>query len=305
MIVREAVFKDVFAFELITRQSTALVVPSQGGKLASFRDRDSGKEYLLQNPSETFLKTGLSDSFVDGECCGFDDMFPTIDPVSVTDQNGKTLHYPDHGEVCRVPFDYEATASSLTLRYVSAYMDYEYVKTFTESEDGALHIAYRITNRSDGDLDVLWAAHCLIYAEQGGQVLLPFADGETVDVMFDLTGRFKAGERLAYTSELLRSEWQEGVPSCKKLYFPRKAPQGFVAYRYPAGDVFTMAFDREMLPCIGVWENLGSLHGVYCLGLEPASVGYDTVKNAEAYGQKRPIKQGDTMAFSITLSVQK
>lgn len=304
MIIKPSSFKDVFAFELITACAVALVLPSEGGKMASFRNRVSGKEYLLQNASPTFLHTGLSDSFVDGECCGFDDMFPTIDPVTVIAPNGKALDYPDHGEVCRVPFTYEIGEGSLTLRYASERLGYTYEKTYTEDETGALRTEYRITNRSDFDLDVLWAAHCLIKVEKGGRVLLPFEEGEPTDVMFDTSGTLRAGERIVYAADLLYTDWREDAPRCRKFYFPNKAPKGYVSYRYPAGDTLTMEFDRDVIPCIGIWENLGYLHGDYCIGLEPASVGYDTVKNAEAYGQKHPIKQGDCMTFSISLSIK-
>ncbi len=304
MIVKPSSFKDVFAFELITARTAALVLPSEGGKMASFRDRVSGKEYLLQNVSPTFLHMGLADSFVDGECCGFDDMFPTIDPVTVVAPNGKTLNYPDHGEVCRVPFTYEANEDSLTLRYVSESLGYLYEKTYTEDEKGALRTEYRITNRSDCDLDVLWAAHCLIKVEKGGRVLLPFKEGEVADVMFDTSGVLPAGERITYTEDLLYTDWRDDAPRCRKFYFPSKAPEGYIAYRYPTGDTLMMRFERDVIPCIGIWENLGYLNGDYCIGLEPASVGYDTVKNAEGYGQKCLIKQGECMTFFLSLSVE-
>lgn len=304
MIVRESKFKDAFAFELITKRNTAKVVPLEGGKIASFRDRASGKEYLLQNPSEKFLHTGLSDEFVDGECCGFDDMFPTIDPVSVNYPDGKIMEYPDHGEVARVPFSYEATEDSLTLHFSSKRFGYDYTKTFRESEEGGLQIDYRIENRSDYDLDVLWAAHCLINAEQGGQVLVPFGEGEDVDIMFDTVSRFTPGARIPFREEYFLTEWTVGVPECRKFYFPRKAPEGYLAYRYPAGDLLVMEFDPEKIPCIGVWENFARFNDAYCIGFEPGSVGYDTVKNAEKYGQKSLIKQGERLDFFIRLSIK-
>ena len=301
MIVREVKFKDVFGFELTTAQNIAIILPHEGGKIASFRDRASGKEYLLQNSSETFLHTGLNDEFVNGECCAFDDMFPTIDPVSVTYPDGKTFDYPDHGEVARVSFSYEATANSLVIHYFSAWLGYDYTKIFRESENGGLEIDYRIENRSEYDLDVLWAAHCLINAAQGGRVLVHFPEGEPVDVMFDTVARFTPGARIPFRKEYFVTEWTVGQPECRKFYFPKKTPNGYLAYRYPEGDEFVMEFDPDRIPCIGVWENFGHINGAYCVGFEPCSVGYDTVKNAEKYGQKSLIKKDDSFEFSLRL----
>ena len=106
MIITKSNYKNVFALKLETEYYTALVLPNEGGKIASFFDKRKGKEYLLQNPSKRYLHVGLTDEFEKGECSGFDDMFPTIDPVTV---GGK--EYPDHGEVCRVPFSYEIVES--------------------------------------------------------------------------------------------------------------------------------------------------------------------------------------------------
>ena len=304
MNIKEVFYKDVPAFELTTKTVRAVIVPAQGGKMASFQSIESGKEYLLQNPSPTFLRMGLQDAFEQRECAGFDDMFPTIDPLTVTCEDGTSLYHPDHGEVCRLPFTPITGGVFLTLRRESATLGYSYQKTFSEDTDGALRIGYRIENTSPRDLNVLWAAHFLLNVEHGGKLLLPFEEGEPVDVMFDLSGKLQAGERVPLRNALLLSDWPQDSPACRKLYFPRKAPEGYLAYRGPKGDVLRMEFDNEQLPYIGLWINLGHLHGDYCVGLEPATHGYDTVKNAEAYGQRRLLKKGECLSFFLRLSVQ-
>lgn len=304
MIVKECKYKGVSAFELRTDNLTAIVIPSQGGKISSIKDNEKGKEYLLQNPSKEFLRTGLTDNFVDGECCGFDDMFPTIDPVTVVRNDGIVCDYLDHGEVCRVPFSCAVTKKTITLRYFSDILGYEYEKIFSENDDGGLEINYCITNRLTVDLDVLWAGHCIVKQEKGGKVILPFSNGDLVDVMFDKSGELKDGDRIVYKEEYLFSEWDEKNPYCKKFYFPEKVSDGYIHYRYPDGRIFCMEFDKEQLPYVGIWQNNGGLNDAYCVGLEPCSVGYDTVKNAEKYGQKRLIKAGESMKFFIKLSIK-
>lgn len=305
MIVKESRYKDISAVEIETKEYTVTVLPSEGGKIASFKTKSDGKEYFLQNPAPKYGHVGLKDSYVDGECSGFDDMFPTIDPVVVKNGSRQGLEYPDHGEVCRLPFSYTVTERGLEMRVRSETLRYEYKKTITEDAYGKLCIVYEIENLSDDEFHVLWAGHCLIKAEQGGRVLLPYAEGAQTDIMFDTVGRFgKAGDRIPLQKQHLLSVWQDGVKECRKYYFPEGCKEGYVAYRYPNGKTFVIEFDKETLPYIGVWLNFGYVKDYYCIGLEPCCVGYDTVENAKKYGQKKMIPVKGKMMFTLTLSVK-
>ena len=301
MIIKESRYTDVFAIQLKTEEYLMVVLPSEGGKIASFKRVGCEKEYLLQNESERYLKTDLNSDYVKGECCGFDDMFPTIDPVTVNTCKG-LINYPDHGEVCRVSFESQIGENELVLKYKSP-LGYEYLKTFTE-KDGKIFINYSIKNVTDYNLDVLWAGHCLINATLGGQVNVEFKEGEQVDVMFDLVGNFKPLERVGYKKEYLKSQWEQGVKSCNKFYFVPDSKEGFIEYRYTEGDTFVMEFDCKTLPCVGIWQNFGNINDDYCIGLEPCTIGYDTVENAEKYGKKSLIGPQQTLKFFICLYVK-
>ena len=298
MIINKSKYKNVFALELKTKYNSILVLPSEGGKIASFKSLTTGKEYMLQNPSPKFLHIGLKDSYVDGECCGFDDMFPTIDPVIIK-RGEREVEYPDHGEVCRYPHQYDIIGQNLVLTYNSTSLGYEFKKIYSESVDGELQVRYEITNLSDFDLDAMWTAHCLVNAQKGGRVELDALDGEPLDVMFDYSNQLKAGERVAFTKDSFVTDWDK-KRIVKKFYFPYSTAGQRLSYRYLNGDRFCMEFDREV-SCIGVWMNFGYFNDSYCVGLEPSTVGYDTVINAERYGKKRVIKPKQTQSFSIKL----
>ncbi len=298
MKIIESKYKNISALRLETEKYVALVLPSEGGKIASFQDKANGKEYLLQNPSPAFLHIGITDDFEKGECSGFDDMFPTIDSVSV---DGKA--YPDHGEICRVPFSYAINGETLVLQYRSEKFGYDYKKRFEEGEDGRLRIVYKITNERETEFRALWSAHCLVRAELGGRVIVPFAENEPVDFVDDSSGRIEKGTRLPYRREYLVSAWRDGEKRYTKLYFPKKCARGVISYRYPAGDEFVMEFDESQLPYIGVWQDYGMINGAFYVGLEPCTHGYDTVVNAAEYGQKRVLKSKETLKFSIEFYV--
>jgi len=302
MEIIKSLYKGVLAFQLKTKEVSLIVLPTEGGKIASFKKNGRDKEYLLQNPSEKYLSIGLDGDYVKGECCGFDDMFPTIDPVKVNISTEKYIEYPDHGEICRVSLDYEIIGDRLTLKYKSP-IGYEYEKTFSE-ENGIIRIDYAITNVLTQTLPVLWAGHCLINAQKGGVVELEYKDGDAVDVMFDISGKFKPLERVAYKKQYLVTDWEDGVKACNKFYFVSPSKGGYIRYKYPSGDTFVMEFDSEKLPYVGIWQNFGNINDSYCIGLEPCSVGYDTVENARKYGQECLIKCGETLSFYIRLYVK-
>lgn len=301
MQIRKTNYKNIPAIELTTEKYAVLMLPDEGGKMASFRDRNTGKEYLVQNPSESYLPLGLEGEYEFCECSGFDDMFPTIDPVSVKNSLGQELSYPDHGEICRLPFGVCVSDGALTLSCDSPLLGVHYEKTLTEGEDGAVQIHYTITNPTAADLDVLWAAHCLVNAQPGGQVLTPFSEGHLVDVLNDSLGVIAAGTRMPSCDEFLRTPIQAHPPKSAKLYFSGMCTQGFMGYRYPDGDAFVMAFDCKELPSLGLWVNNGRLNGWCCVGLEPCTVGYDTVVKAKQYGQENILKAGEKMEFTLTL----
>lgn len=303
MIITKTKYKDVLAIELKTSRYTALVLPTEGGKIASFKENGCDKEYLLQNPSEKYLHVGMHDSYVDGECSGFDDMFPTIDAVSITGKDGKTLAYPDHGEVCRVSFDYKITQNELQLVYVSPIFNYKYEKMVGEDKDGGIVISYKITNLSNQDFSAIWTAHCLLPAEKCGQIEVPFYEGQPTDVMFDFTGQLKAGQTVGFKREYLLSEWEDGVPRLKKFYFPKRPERGVMGYKYPDGKTFVLEFDKDEIPIVGVWKNYGFIKGYYCIGLEPSTGGYDTPINASEKGNNVVIKGGENLSFKIKLSL--
>ena len=296
MTITESKYKNIFAVRMETEHYTALVVPSEGGKLASFFDKRTKREYLLQNPSETYLHVGLTDEFVKGECSGFDDMFPTLDPVTV---DGK--EYPDHGEICRVPFTWKIEGETLVLSYLSETFGYAYQKIFSEKEAGGLTIEYAIENRSNRDLNVLWSAHCLLPAERGGELILPFSDGEVVDCVYDTASKGNEA-RCSYQQALLSFPF-EGKRA-KKWYFPNRCQKGYVGYQFPQGDRFIMTFDEKNLPYLGIWLDNGTVNGSRCIGLEPCTVGYDTVLNAERHGQKGILKKKERLQFYISLFIE-
>ena len=75
-----AAYKARPALRITTKTLTALILPEDGGKLASVKSNRDGFEFLCQNPAPTYARLAYDGSYVESECASWDDMFPTIDP---------------------------------------------------------------------------------------------------------------------------------------------------------------------------------------------------------------------------------
>lgn len=166
MRVIKSSYKDLEALKLQYGDCEVIILPSEGGKMASFRSK--GKEYLAQREGGKYKPLTLDGNYVDSECSGFDDMFPTIDPCF----NGQRM-YLGHGEVCRVPASYEIHEKGLFMHVESPFNDYVFTKDYTLDDLGRLTISYSTTNLQDEPLMALWAAHLMLKAEDGQNILIP------------------------------------------------------------------------------------------------------------------------------------
>ncbi len=359
-MVRLSTYKGVFAVEICFGNISAKFLPGEGGKLASFKA--DGYEFLLQNPSSTFLRLGKSGDYVACECAGFDDMFPTIDPCAGT--GGKA--YPDHGEVCRMPWAYEiigektggivgekadektggtvgektvetdggTTGEKIAMKFVSEKFGYRIEKTIGKGDGDALEISYEIENTGREPLPCLYAAHCLVNAENGGKIIVPFRArdeinagdetkvcgeinagdetklrgeinaGDETELFFDTTATFPKGEaKRPLRKEMLNFPARRGEKRCYKLYFPAKCGDYAIGFKPEGKPAFMI--NVEGLPFAGIWVNDDYFNGARCVGIEPCSARYDSPENAEKRGEKTVLLPREKLKFKLGLSVEK
>ena len=302
MKILESNYKGVPSVVIETENFIATYLPTEGGKLASLIS--NGKEYLVQGPSEKFLHLSYDGEFTEGECAGFDDMFPTVDLVTVKEGTRAGEYYNDHGEVVRLSFSHEISNSSLKMNTESKRLNYAYEKTVTVDDEGKLKIDYLITNLSNDDFNALWAGHLLVAMPEGGKIITPFARGEEVDLVSDIKGKFGVcGDRLKLDSKKMLEFEKEPANQCYKLYFPQKLDGSFVGFEFSDGKTLMMEFSKE-LPYLGLWINDGSFFTRRSVGLEPCTAGYDTVYKAEPYGQKSVIPAKGQLKFTVKLSIK-
>ena len=300
MKITKSRYKNVSAYLLETQKYKVTVLDRDGGKIVSFIDAD-GNEYLAQNPSERYQRIREYDDYVKGECSGFDDMFPTIDPITIREGERAGLIYPDHGAVSRAQFKVEIKDGKLILTKYFRRLKFRYTKTFCEDADGKIAVGYQIENRGD-EFKALWAAHCMLKAVEGGKLILPVNIGDGADMTFDTLKPFKGIKEVKITDNLLRSaDSFSDTEDSYKYYLTERIREGKIGYGKER--IFFMEYDADKLPYLGIWINDGAFKNLPCVALEPCNVGYDTVYEGEKRGQSFSLKRGQSWSFNLKLYI--
>ncbi|MBR2616689.1 MAG: hypothetical protein IKC56_00430, partial [Clostridia bacterium] len=128
-MITRTTYKNRPAVTVEGRTLRAVFLPENGGKLASLVAINSGKEYMLTYPGDTYQTLTYEGDYVASKCNAFDDMCPTIDPYTPTEGAYQGLEYPDHGEACRIPYAVTTAQTGVTFTADSKRFPITYQKT--------------------------------------------------------------------------------------------------------------------------------------------------------------------------------
>lgn len=149
------------------------ILPSEGGKVASFIDVRTNLEFLLQS-DESFRQPGPFDPwdrFENSACSGIDDCLPSVGACSLETAGGPV---PDHGDFWRLPWEVvsRSSSSSISLAATGYSRPLRLEKQFI-LHDSSLRIHYHIRNLGDSPVPFLFALHPLFAIDPGDRVVLP------------------------------------------------------------------------------------------------------------------------------------
>ena len=114
--VYESRYKDQPAITIESEKIVAQFLPGIGAKLASLVYKPAGLELLVQRPNEEYLLAPYDGDYVaQGECSGFDEMFPSIDKCFYEGYPWRGTPIPDHGEVWSIPWAWESRMDGFIL----------------------------------------------------------------------------------------------------------------------------------------------------------------------------------------------
>lgn len=314
--VYESNYKDQKAVTVESEDLKVQFLPLLGGKMASLIHKKLQKEFLAQGENKEYRILKYDGDYVKAECSGFDDMFPTIDACHYEKYPWQGVRLPDHGEVCGIPWEYKIENSSLTMTTYGVRFPYKLEKHVGFSTGTQLNIDYTATNLSNFDMDYLWAAHPMINAQEGAEIILPFKEGQ------EMTCVFATDKNLGVYGDTMR--WP--VITCRdtkkmnmnitvprnqmgnnyKYYFNEKIPEGWCAYKYNRDNiVLKLTFPEEKVPYFGIWVNEGSFKGLYNFAPEPCTGAFDRIDIAKAHEKNSILKAKHEYSWFLNFEVKK
>lgn len=285
-------YKNKNSIVLESTRIRAEFIPDPGGKLASLVNKETGYEYLVQRENDLYCDQPFDGVFVDGECSGFDDMFPTIDACDYEKEPWKDIKMADHGEVWSLPWEYKIENDSLHMTTKGVRFPYQLEKHVHFINENSLRFNYILTNNSSFDFEFLWAAHIMINLKEGTEVAVPPDCKEAITVLTNGNGKFgdiinwpyfKDHNGNIYRGDLSRPKEMKGF---EKYYFKNRLENGWCELKYPNNkSKLKVSFSTDTVPYLGILMNEMGWDELYNIIIEPCTVCFDRPDVAKKYGQ--------------------
>ena len=305
-------YKDQKALVLESDRLLFKFLPDFGAGIASIFHKKTKKEFLVQRPEEKFRTVPFDGSYVDAECSGLDDMFPTIDTCYYENEPWKGTKLADHGEVWNLKAKTQFTDSEAIFTVQGIRLPYILEKRIKFISESVLRIDYRVINNTQFDMDFLWAAHTMLNAEPGLKILVPEGLKKAIAV-FTNTGRIGSyGEEFDWPEFIDRDRIKRNVgvmgereDNCEKYYFKNELKKGWCVAHYPDDTVFALSFPADKVPYLGILHNPGSFRNIYNLFLEPCTASFDRPDFAAARGQNSIVKAFSEYKWYLNITIEK
>jgi hypothetical protein len=303
-------YKNKTAILLESDLISALFIPSVGGKLASLINKKTGYEFMVQRPGTIYRDQPFDGIYVEGECSGFDDMFPTIDMCYSENEPWINIKMADHGEVWSLPWDCEINTESIRMSVQGKRFPYRLEKKVCFISDNTLRFNYTLTNQSAFDFEFLWAGHLMLNMEVGTTVVVPDDCRRLVTILTNGSGKFgdvhewpylvgKDGQ--PYRADISRPKQTQGF---EKYYFLNKLQEGWCELLYPdKKNKIKVSFANDAIPYLGILMNENGWDDLYNIIIEPCSICYDRPDLAKKYGQISKVEAMGSISWWMELTI--
>lgn len=293
-----------------------VILPDNGGKLASIKCQRTETEFLLRGSRyERVAAFGPLSRFEESDCAGWDECLPTVSPSRPMDG---VRSIPDHGDFWRFPWNVVSMNASNEL-FLEAYgfsLPLRFRKRIS-LEANELTICYEIENTGDAQVEILYASHPLFCIDAKDQIVLP-GEITSLTLLESRDNRIGApGAKVSWPMHRregftfdLQTVGQLTDRTADMLYSGRLT-QGFAGlYRNSSGHGLILRFDSADLPYLGLWlcyggwpENDHLSSWQYALAFEPTTAPHGSLSEAIRASQARTLGVGEVFSFSLQLSI--
>lgn len=281
--------------KLKARDIAVTVDPSHGAKVTSLVHRSTSREWLLQPQLALVRAPSYGDVFTRAPLCGWDEMFPTVEPCLV---NGVEL--PDHGEVWARPWRVtKLSESRVSCEIRGVAVPYILSRTITVSGH-AMYARYSVVTTHRGGLEALWAPHPQFRVGLSTIIVLP----RTVSTLARRSDPEARSDQIKVATHG-HVAWGEVAPrgSGAMCYVDPSERIGAIELRDATGDSLTMSWTMAAAPYFALWvDNLRYSHEpVVCP--EPMTGAFDDLSVAQRNGRVMRIRQGQLAAWSVKVEL--
>ena len=308
--IYHSTYKNISALTMETDCLKVQFTPEYGGKMLSLIDKRTAREFLRQGEGTDYRILNYDGDYVSAECSGFDDMFPTIDKAVYPFHPWKGVEMPDHGEVCGLNWDYCIDKDSVYMAVHGVRFPYKLEKWVGFSGGSTLCIRYMATNLSRFDMDFLWAAHVMLDAGNGGEIIVPYKDAKEARLVFTSDEKLGGyGDTIIWPSAIdtdgneralnIVGRTEERIEALK-VYLKERLPEGLCAFRYAEdGTLLTLSFPENTVPYLGIVVSRN--HGII---LEPCTGTMDRPDIAGLFGQGSILPANGQYSWHLNFTVE-
>lgn len=298
------------------------ISPAMGGKILGLQKIQSGTQFLLQ-PNHDYNTNRLPYYGADYnryQPAGFDDCFPTMrassHPGKGRDGQPANIHFPDHGELWSIPWDYYVSDESVYLSVKGVRLDYEFSKVI-RLEQSSVYVDYRLINYSTVPFSYIWAAHPLLEVQPGAEICF---EQRLNKVLLDYStdpALGRPGTRISWpglthgknTNYSIIPPPKEHAKNYIVKFYTDPLIVGTCSYvRADTGERIIFKFDPEKIPYIGIFhqylEKSTSLEQAHHkIALQPSIGRPGSLRQACARNECGEIDAFGMQEWSLQLSV--
>jgi galactose mutarotase-like enzyme len=270
-----------------------VVLPQRGGKIASLRQRATGREWLEQPEGELRDPPDYGSPFAEAEMFGWDEMLPTIVSSSYPDGEYRGTRLPDHGELWALPWEVRAEGETLVCSTAGRALPYQLTRAMSV-ERSRLYLEYELSVTGRSSLWLLWAAHPQFAVELATRVVLPTEVRQLLDVWPS-----PEPAAVSWPSPDIESTAGLAAGAGRKLYALPDAKIGTAALVDADGAWLQLEWDPTIVPYLGIWLDNGAFARHPVIALEPTNGFYDDLAQAAKDHRVPQVHPGSPLRWSI------
>lgn len=267
------------------------ISPELGCKIASIYHKQKEFEFIFQPSDGKYIKPEYAGDFSKYDTSGIDDCIPTIDECLYP---GTDIKLPDHGDTWSLAYEVLNSSPNNLEACVKLLSIPLSLKKNIRLEGNKILIDFTLTNLSGKDLYYLWAFHGLNNYNETTRLEFPEEYKNYINVQNDEIWDFDIRQIKNFEEN-----------STFKYYFTDKLENGSVSLIHEdPGLKYTIKFDVNDNPYLGVWLTTGGFKNEKNIAIEPCNGFYDSLEKAVENNKAKEIKANSTDEWSIELNIK-